>query len=73
MAGIVPAIHVAPVPGHPEGFRPFDDVDDQDKPGQFGVVAFTQRASAYKCDFKDRRSLVYARDYSPGDWAVGKK
>jgi hypothetical protein len=43
------------VPGHPEGFRPSEDVDDRDKPGHddFGVVVFTQRASAYRCDFKE--------------------
>jgi hypothetical protein len=43
------------VPGHPEGFRPSEDVDDRDKPGHddFGVVVFTRRASAYRCDFKE--------------------
>jgi hypothetical protein len=32
MAGLVPAIHVAPVPANPKLFRRLDDVDGRDKP-----------------------------------------
>ena len=40
MAGLVPAIHAAPVPANPKLFRRLDDVDDRDKPGHDGVVSY---------------------------------
>jgi hypothetical protein len=37
MAGLVLAIHAAPVPANPKLFRQLDDVDDRDKPGHDGI------------------------------------
>jgi hypothetical protein len=37
MAGLVPAIHAAPLPANPKRFRRLYDVDDRDKPGHDGV------------------------------------
>jgi hypothetical protein len=37
MAGLVPAIHAAPLPANPKVFRRLDYVDDRDKPGHDGV------------------------------------
>ena len=56
VAGLVPAIHVAPFPATPRVSG--RSKTWMDKPGHddFGVVVFTQRASAYRCDFKE--SLV---------------
>jgi hypothetical protein len=47
MAGLVPAIHVAPLPAALKAFRQFDDVDDRDEPGHddTAVAAFALWAS----------------------------
>jgi len=37
IAGLVPAIHVAPFPANPKLFRRLDDVDDRNEPGHDGV------------------------------------
>jgi hypothetical protein len=37
MAGLVPAIHAAPLAANPKLFRQLGDVDDLDKPGHDGV------------------------------------
>jgi hypothetical protein len=47
MAGLVPAIHAAPVPANPKLFRQLDDVDDRDKPGHDGVGFLSQRLCPY--------------------------
>ena len=39
MAGLVPAIHAAPLPANSESFRRPHGVDGRDKPGHDGVVA----------------------------------
>jgi hypothetical protein len=43
MAGLVPAIHAAPVPANLKLFRRLDDVDDRDKPGHDGVGLLIRR------------------------------
>jgi hypothetical protein len=53
MAGLVPAIHVARFPATPKVSGRSTTWMTGDKLGHFGVVVFTQRASAYRCDFKE--------------------